>query len=213
MEGLEVRNRYSTSYGINTENSWKDAIEGGNFASIGCSIKAMFKRLRSARMTGNSSCTKLSKRGTTSIYIYKPTFIWQLYLYGVSSERTLIISKTNIYRQTTSNRPPRPYLSSQTDSDGKSLKDDMDDNVKVIEDDTGSENSEQNVGQLTKSETVSPLDDESQGLKELQDISQHDDDSDEHTTADKMIEMPDKDDTSNTIPTLERNSNEVKEEN
>ena len=98
MEGLEVGNRYSTSYGINTENSWKDAIEVGNFASIGCSIKAMFKRFKSARVTGDSSWTKLSKRGTTSIYIYKPTFIWQLYLYSDSSEGTLIISKTNIYR-------------------------------------------------------------------------------------------------------------------
>ena len=213
MEGLEVGNRYSTSYGINTENSWKDAIAGGNFASIGCSIKEMFKRFKSARVTGDSSWTKLSKRGTTYVNVVKPTFIWQLYLYGVTSEGTLIISKTNIYRQTTSNRPPRPYLSSQTDADGKSSKDEVNDNVKVIEDDTGFENSEQNVDQLTKSETVSPLDDESQGLEELQDISQHHDDSDEDTTVDKMTGMPDKDDTSDTIPTLERNSNEVKEEN
>ena len=135
MEGLEVGNRYSTSYGINTENSWKDAIEGGNFASIGCSIKAMFKRLRSARVTGDSSWTKVSKRGTTYINIYKPTFIWQLYLYGFTSEGTLIISKTNIYRQTTSNRPPRPYLSIQTDtalSDGKAAEETTDMNDKDI---------------------------------------------------------------------------------
>ena len=114
MEGLEIGKRYSTSYGINTDNSWEDAIEEGTFASIGCSIKAMFKRFKSARVTGDSSWTKLSKRGVTSITIVKPTFLWQLYLYGLTSEGTLIISKTNLYRQTSSNSPPAPVLSNQT---------------------------------------------------------------------------------------------------
>ena len=113
MEGLEVGERYSTSYGINTENSWKDAIEKGNFASIGCSIKAMFKRFKSARVTGDSSWTKLSNRGSTSIAIVKATFLWQLYLCGLTSEGTIIVSKTNLYRQTTSNTPPPPVLNNE----------------------------------------------------------------------------------------------------
>ena len=105
MEGLEVGNSYSTSYGINTENSWKDAIEGGSFASIGCSIKAMFKAntvLKSVKVTGDTSWTKLSKRGNISITNYKPMFIWQLCLYGITSDGTLIISKTSIYAETLS---------------------------------------------------------------------------------------------------------------
>ena len=147
MEGLEIGKRYSTSYGVNTENSWKDAIERDNFAGIGCSIKTMFMRLKSARVTGDSSWTKLSKRGTTYISVVKPTFVWQLYLYGLTSEGTLIVSKTNIYGVTTSNHPPRPYMSSQSDttlSDEKfrATKDDVNDK------DTGSEKSEKNIAQL-----------------------------------------------------------------
>ena len=64
LEGLEVGKCSPTSYGINTENSWKDAIEGGDFASIGCYIKAMFDALKSANETGHSSWTKLTKRGS-----------------------------------------------------------------------------------------------------------------------------------------------------
>ena len=153
MEGLEIGNRYSTSYGINTENSWKDAVERGNFASIGCSIKSMFMRLKSARVTGDSSWTKLSKRGTTYINVVKPTFVWQLYLYGQTSEGTLIISKTNIYAETTSNHPPGPYMNSQSDTTlldemFKATKDDMNDK------DGGSEKSDENVGQLETNTNV-----------------------------------------------------------
>ena len=99
LEGLEVGKRSSTSYGINTENSWKDAVEGGDFASICCYIKAMFDTLKSANETGYSSWTKLAKRDTTSIAITKSTFIWQLCLYGLTSKGTLIMPKTsNLYR-------------------------------------------------------------------------------------------------------------------
>ena len=211
MEGLQVGNRYSTSYGINTENSWKDAIQRGNFASIGCSIKAMFKRFKFARVTGDSSWTRLSYRGYNYISISKPTYIWQLYLYGLTSEGTLIISKTNIYVKSTSNLS---YLSSQTDSDEKSSEDDVNDNVKEIED-TGPEKNEQNIDQLISdknSESVSPVGDEPQVVEELQDINQHHDDSDEPTTVDMLDGTPNKDDISDKIPTLESDFSQFKEE-
>ena len=123
LEGLEVEKRSSTSYGINTENSWKDAVEGGDFASICCYIKAIFDALKSANETGYSSWTKLTKRGslakrdTTFIAITKSTFIWELCLYGLTSKGTLIISKTSIYTETTTNTPPAAYVSnSETDT-------------------------------------------------------------------------------------------------
>ena len=52
-----------------------------------------------------------------SIAITKSTFIWQLCLYGLTSKGTLIISKTNIYTETTINTPPAAYVSnSETDT-------------------------------------------------------------------------------------------------
>ena len=72
---------------------------------------------------------RLSYRGYDYISINKPTYIWQLYLYGLTSEGTLIISKTNVYVKSTSKLS---YLSSQTDSDGKSSEETSDINDKEI---------------------------------------------------------------------------------
>ena len=116
LEGLEVGKCSSTSYGINTENSWKDAIEGGDFASICCYIKAMFETLKSTNETSYSSWTKLTKRGSLLSLLNQHSSgscvstVWHLKILW-------LYQRPAIYTETTTNTPPAAYVSnSETDT-------------------------------------------------------------------------------------------------
>lgn len=112
VEGIDIGTTSSITRSV--ENSWKFGIEAG-FSGWGASVKTMFERSGTVGVsrTSGSSWSKSSKKrhGYTATLIKgQPFYLWQWQVHALTSDSSFITSKTDIYKQTTSNRSPPPIV-------------------------------------------------------------------------------------------------------
>ena len=111
-EGVTVGTTSTTS--VTTQNSWTTSIEAeasGRFFGFGFSLRTMFSRSgsRTVQRTSSNSWTKIKK--VTIGYKFNltkgvPFYLWQYCVYATTADNSYITSKTDIFKETTTNQPP-----------------------------------------------------------------------------------------------------------
>ena len=111
-EGVTVGTMSTTS--VTTQNSWAASVEAeasGKFFGIGVSLKTMFSTSgsRTVQRTSSNSWTKIKK--VTIGYKFNltkgaPFYLWQYCVHATTADNSYITSKTDIFKETTTNQPP-----------------------------------------------------------------------------------------------------------
>ena len=111
-EGVTVGTMSTTS--VTTQNSWAASVEAeasGSYFGFGFSLRTMFSTSgsRTVQRTSSNSWTKIKK--VTIGYKFNltkgaPFYLWQYCVHATTADNSYITSKTDIFKETTTNKPP-----------------------------------------------------------------------------------------------------------